>query len=431
MFAGLALIAGASAAEPLPPEQRAGLERVALARARAALLDTLNGLPAGGRETVGTLIGRDVRLDRAWRLWVRTRPVFGGYRLFSDQTCDADVRAAPDEVLTALLQIADEVSPAIVEPTVRKRLKAAAGDWPLCYGTGTAERKDVANVRKPAGWADVSIEGIEVTRRAASADAIRALLGSTATIKVTNARQLSDLVEHSVSVRDAFRVRLAEGAKVEVRFAADQVATATAEIRLADLIRVTMAIHEDLLANEPVFGARDFSEMVMIHGSAERVVRATGIATPPASAITHPTYSRVELDRPAWAARKLTATGTFTPEDGPSQPLEQALARDVARLHGIDSLREQVLELPLGGSATVAALIDLRPELKDDIVTGLHAARPVRTTVGPRDGAVTVTLELPLERLWWIVRRGMDRVDVFPTDAPAPVIPQPATAEEE
>lgn len=402
-------------AQPAPPtpEQQKTLEQVCLAKARGELLGRVGALSIREGVTIADWLMRDVELDRALRLWARTRPAQGPLRLYSDAVGETDVRVEPAELLAELLVLAEDYPAAAGAARVDAgKLKAAAGAWPILWATGRAAVSKEAHPSRPPGWDDVTPEGVELARAAATADAQNALLAAAGRLKVTSARRLHEFLESSDEVRQAVQAELQRAAKVKVEFAPDQVAVVEVRIALRDLLRILTRVYQEAYHGGD-FEAADFREMVLLAGQDE--LAATGLATPPSDAALRSRYTPIELNVPAWAATALSAMGRFELGDG--ETAEPAAQVQAARLDGIARLGEQIEKLVIQKDVKVAEFLGYHQELKDDVALFLNSARVVTAPVALPAGGVEVKVELPLRRLWEIVRRGMKLEEVEPPPA--------------
>jgi hypothetical protein len=422
----LLMLAATAQAQPLTgptPQERAFLERLALARARARMLDQVWALPLKANLTVGNWVSRDVSADRALRLWCRSLPRYAPARFYADGTCDMDVRLSPatlrQQLATLLLGY-----PVLTEGGIGERdLTGGERDWPVLWSTGSAALSERSRPRQPDGWADVTYEGIQVTRRAAAADARYALFEQAGRLKVTAARHLSEFLESDEAVAEAVHEALQRVATVTVECGLDQVAVAEARIGLTDLIRILTEVHQQHYTGD-VFHAADFREMALLADRAE--LKATGLAVPPSHYVTEPEYQLIELDTPGWAARTLRATGRYEPAD--EDKFAQVVRVGIARFDGMDDLRRKVAALVIQQGVTIEEFIGQHRELKGEVVTFLGGTRVVGHPQALPDGGVEVRVELPLQRLWLIIRRAMQRVEVDPPEEPQPTT-QPGTEE--
>jgi len=407
-------------AASLDAEQQTRLEQLALAKARTELLERVRGLPLSPGLTVGDWLARDPDLDRSLRLWSRTRPRHGHLRLYSDAICEADVRVEPDELGRELQRLVSEYPAAANTISLSATgLNEAARGWPIIWVTGRAALEESARGR-PAGWENVTHEGQELARAAATADAFADLLAQAGRLKVTNARRLREFLDHSAELRQAVENELRRAAQVQIEYAPDQVAEARLRLELRDLLRILTKVHQEHYRGHD-FEAADFREMFLRAGS--DALTAIGLATPPTHTWLKTRYDPLDLDAPEWAARTLSAVGVYEPTG--EQPADEATRREAARLDAIDRLYAQIADLVIQRDVRVGDYLAYHPELKDDVALFLSGARVVSHKNLP-DGRLEAGVELPLRRLWEIMRRTAKVVEVEPDAVPAtqPVPPR-------
>ncbi|MCC6358861.1 MAG: hypothetical protein IT450_08965 [Phycisphaerales bacterium] len=396
----------------ISPGERLGIERLALGKARTRLLPAIQSQSLKPELTVGAWVASDVALDRALRIWVRSQPTFGAARIYSDRTGEVDVRVTPGELARELLSLREQF-PAAGEGLSAAEIEAAARRWSIVWVTGIVDEPLPERARVD-GWEDVSAEGTQAARNAARDDAIYALLDEAARLRVTAARRLDEFLASSAAVEDAVLDGLRTEANVKVELAPDQVAVAEAAIPIPALIRILTDVHARLYQGD-MFQSPDFREMALTAGIAS--IRATGLAAPPARYLIKPKYELIELDRPTWADSTLTTTGIYEPHDSDDFPA--AMREELARFDGIDRLRRMVEGIELRKGITVEQFLGYHRQLKDDVVVFLGGARAIGRPEGRPDGGVAVKVELPLQRLWWILRRGMKTIDADPASQPA------------
>jgi hypothetical protein len=407
---------GAPAAATTVPTavQRKTLELVALAKARTELLQKIRALAITHDTTVGDWAAGSVELDRALRLWTRTQPRRGTERVYSDGVCEADVAVWPDALRDELLRLLTELGAGSnVRAVDAAAIQAAARRWPVVWTTGSAALAAHPVLDRPAGWEDVTRAGLDFARQAAEADACHALYEEAGRLKLDAARRLREFFESSDATRAAVQQAICREAKVATEFAPDQVALTTARLGIRELMRVLTRIHDENKSGDE-FGAADFREMVLLAGREE--LTGTGLAPPPDSTLLRNRYALIEYETPAWVGQTLTAVGQFEAETT-SAP-EPATQYEAARLEAIDQLRRKVEPLVIQQNVTIAEFVGYHQKLKDDLVLFLSGARVVRRQVRP-EGGVEVEVELPLRRLWEIVRRGMQVEEVEPAEAGA------------
>lgn len=399
--------------DPLSAADRTALERLAVARARAAADGELRDLRLSGTTTLGDWAAGEVSRDRALRAWARERPRFGPPRFYSDGACDADVRIEPAEIRDWIVA---QLPPAGLDGVLPATVRVAANRWPVIHRGGAAERSESGASAQPLGWEDVSVEGLQLARLAAHADACLALMEEAGRLKVTNARTLAAFLESSEAVRDAVLQGVERAARTVVRADPDQVVVATASLNVTEMIRILTEVHADVYRGE-LFHAADFREMALLAPVKE--LQATGLGVPPRSTRIKPTYEPIELDVPEWADGALSAIGRYEPRDEDGE-LPEPIRAELARLDGMNALRVKVEALVIQRDVTVEQLLGHRQALKPDVVTFLTGTRAAPTGRATADGAYEVRVELPLRRLWLIVRRGMTVVEVDPPDGAGP-----------
>jgi hypothetical protein len=393
----------------LSPQDRAFLERLALARGRAQTLDQVLALPLKSERTVANWVAQDVGADRALRLWCRSLPRRAGTRFYSDASCDVDVCLSSAELRQQLASLLRN-HPGLPEAGVSEAdLARAEKGWPIVWSTGSAALSERSQTRRPDGWEDVTYEGVQVTRRVAAADACHALFEQAGRLKVTPARQLREFLESDDAVADAVLEGLQKAATVTVECGFDQVAVAEARINLTDLIRILTDVHQQHYRGD-AFHAADLRDMALTVGRGE--LKAAGLAVPPSRYVTKAEYELIELDRPPWADKTLSATGRYEPQDG--EEVAEFIRVGIARFDGMDRLRQRILALVIQRDVTVEQFVGYHRELKQDVVTFLGGTRVVGHPKTLPDGGLEVRVELPLRRLWLIVCRAMARIEVAP-----------------
>jgi len=237
------------------------------------------------------------------------------------------------------------------------------------------------------------------------------LLEQAGRLKLTPAHRLHEFFESDEQVFRAVYSAVTDVATVVVEPALDQVAVARARLGMTELIRILTEVHQKHYRGD-LFHAPDFREMALSARQSE--LRAEGLATPPNRYRLHEPYQLVELDTPPWATTTLRATGRYDPLD--TDDFADDVRLELARFDGMNELRQQVEALVIQDRVTVEQLLGYRRQLKDDVVVFLSGARVAGQKQTEPDGTLTVRIELPLQRLWKIVRRGLQRVEVDPPE---------------
>lgn len=400
-------------AEVVAPADRSSLERIALGKARTTLHRTLANLPIKTDLTIGAWVSRNAALDRAFRAWTRSQSWVGGPRIYADGSCDVDVRVLPEEIAKQLMELRQKLDPAaLAEAPTAAEIDAAARGWAITWATGTAEIPEAGKAGTADGWEDISAEGVQLARLAAQADAAYAMLDEAAKLKVTPARRVSEFLKASVEVRDAVAAALQTSVQFKTELGPDQISVAQGSIGVTDLIRILTQVHQQFYKGSE-FQAADFREMSINNPPAD--IRVTGLAPPPEKYRIRPEYELIELDRPDWTTRTLSATGRYEPQDGDDFPA--AMRIELARWDGMDQLRRLVESLVLQGDITVEKFLGYRTSLKPDVALFLSGARIINRPQIRADDGVEVRVEIALPRLWKILRRGVSIMEVEPAEA--------------
>lgn len=419
LLLGATLTSAAQVAVAPTPEQHKTLQRVAAARARTQLLDRLRALPITENVTIGTWLSREdvsqrVDLERKLRLWARTRPRQGKSRLYSDAVCEVDLRINPLELRDQLLGLVEADPGAAGRGVDAASIKTAARRWPVLWATGRAGLSESTRSGQYLGWEDVTREGIHLARSAAVADASHALLTEAGRLRLPRARRLQEFLDASEAIRATIKAEVERTAEVRVTFEPDQIAVADARISMRDLLRILQRVHQEHYEGQD-FQVADFREMTLLAGRKE--LAGTGLATPPRQMLLGTRYETIEQDAPRWANQMLRVAGRYEANDAESP--EKAAKIEAARLDGVDKLRQKIEKLVIQRNVTVAEFIGYHQGLKPDIALFLGGARPTGSPAELTDGSVELDVELPLQRLWEIVRREMKLVEMEPQNNPA------------
>jgi len=394
-----------SAGVSVPPD-RTALERLALVRARGDLLAAVQQLRLTDELSVGDWAAASVALDRDLRRYVRSLPSTGPPRVYSDGALELDLRLTRNELWGQLAALWREHQAVAARRLSQSDLDSAAQRWPTLWATGSASKSEQAPADSPLGWEDVQAEGRRLAEQAAAADAAHALLDLAGRLKVTAARRLSEFLDSDAGVHDAVAEAVQAAASMRVDFAPDQVAVAEARIGLADLIRILMDVHARLYRGD-LFHAADFRGLTLSTPQAE--LTAAGFATAPARYRLASPVARLEAGAPAWASAGLAALGSFVPGEAGDLPLE--LRVELARLDGLEGLRRQIERLVVRRDVTVGQLLEHRSELKPDLATFLTGARAVHELESTADATGELRMELPLRRLWLILRGTVKEIE--------------------
>ncbi|MEW6251331.1 MAG: hypothetical protein AB1716_11835 [Planctomycetota bacterium] len=412
LVTGLVALATSAAGQLTRPTaiQQNELQLAALAGARSEVYQRIRELPVSPTQTIGDLLSRDLSFDRAVRLWVRGRPHQGAFRLYSDNVCEADVRLEPADLADQFGKLLESFPAAAPPGVTAATLASAARNWPILWSTGRIALGRPSRTAQPPGWEDVSSDGLDEARAAAAADAFSALLTEVARLKITATRRVREFLESSPQVREAVEAEIRRTVKAAVEHEPDQVAVARMRLSVRELVQILTRVHQERYQGTD-FSAGDFREMAVLAGDQE--LTAAGLATPPSDALLRGRYKALEYNAPEWAGRSLSAAGRYEPADGDTQ--DAAARQEAARLDAIERLYHALERLVIQEQVTVADYLAYHQDLKDDVTLLLTSARLTAPAVVHKDGVVEVKVELPLRRLWEIVRRKMRIEEVEPS----------------
>lgn len=401
----LCTVAAGRSPDEIAAAEREFLENLALARARTKLSGRMEALPLTGDLTVGRWAAQNPGRERKLRLWARSLPRVGPVRIYSDASCDVDVCLSPSALAAAILEIsaADGRTAAGVSAD---EVRMAVASWPELWASGSSELVEMTSLRAPAGWEDVSAEGIVLAEQAAVADAVHALLEKAGGLRVTAARRLKIFLDSEDIYEPLFQA-VKSAAKVVVEATPEQVAVARIDIGMTEFIRILTEVHQAHYRGSD-FHAPDFRDMTL--GNNEPRLDAVGVAVPPERYRLRERTSPRAADQSAWAEQMLSATGRCLPS--PSDQLGYEERLESARIEAYEALRRQAEALVVSRNVTVGLFLESHPELQDDFALFLSGARVrvVRSdesvSTAP-EGAVFVQADLHLARLWKIVTRGV------------------------
>jgi hypothetical protein len=196
------------------------------------------------------------------------------------------------------------------------------------------------------------------------------------------------------------------------------VAVVQARLDMRELLRILAQAHQAGYEGGE-FTAADFRTMALHAGQEELV--GTGLGTPPSHTMLPQRFAGVELDVPDWASRTLSAPGQFRPAEGTA--LDPSALGQAARLDAIEQLYAAVERLIVQGDITVADYLSYHHDLKSDVALWLSGAHVTQPPTNVPDGGIEVQVELPARRLWEILRRNMQTIEVIPPEPASTTAP--------
>lgn len=254
------------------------VEQAAKSAAHTGLTRRVLALAVDRERTVGDLLVGDLSKDRALRRWVRATPVVETRH--AEGSCEVLVRLPAAAVRERLRVLFERTVEPDEDPNRSEEIDwdAAARAWGDIEETGRATNETANGA--PIGWENVPEPIRALTRRAAEADARRALLDAASRLRVTQARGVSEFLAAGDAVRREVMRGIDAAATVTTRLEPDQVAVGEARISSAELIRILVEVHGAHYRGD-LFRVEHFREMALLVRDAE--ISASGYAVPPPS----------------------------------------------------------------------------------------------------------------------------------------------------
>ncbi len=422
------------AARTLSAEQRAKLaERAAVADAYRQLRAKTATLPLGEGRTVSGLAAVSAPVAIEIRKLVAQADRVGRVRRYGNGDTEVDLRLSLGAFAEGLARLhrAAQTTGIIKAADVDAFGKQAKGRAILVTGHGRPPSEDElagppgwpggeeAGDLPPAGWANVTPEGYKAAQRAARLDALDRLARQAGDLKMERSGTVAALLAGAPAIAQGLRQPFAGLRVTEDEFLPEQVCRIYVEADVTAIVARLQVLYAGL-ATKPGIPESDIKSIARL--ATVRRLRAVGYGLPPASAFRKDPYAVVEVDEPAWAKESIRANGQAAlPRDPSVTNRAIEIASQDARIAARLQIAERIDVLKLPGGIGVATFLDGHEDLADDILTFLSAARLVGSPkVDRANRRVTVTMELPLRRLWLILRDAIPAVEVPPPSGKVP-----------
>ena len=420
----LILAAGVVGAQDVTPQNKLLAMRAAQADALRKLAEQIYGLRIDAETTVKDFVTESDVIRTQVKAFLRGAKMVGRPRYYSDGACDVDYEMTLATVITNLKRIADgyvkkgkfkgdyfeqitkhtKLTKIVVTGSGAPREDVDYGDA-VDGGLATGVLRSSMQPRKvPAGWEDVTAQGRLMALRGAQVDAYRQIAERVIGVLVASETEVKDFVTEMDLIRTFARGRLV-GVKITGhRFMCDQVAEVDCEMTLETLVTTVKTIVDGKVKHGKFTG--DYLRQVFTKAKLTKI-KATGRSVPAARFIRGST-STVGIDEPpAWTANVVKATGTGAVDQAMlAENAAQAWlnAERAATLDGLRKLGEQVDGLRIDSTTLVKDFVAEHDAIRSDMNTFIRGARIVAKR-RLDDGTAEVDVELPLERLWLIVKR--------------------------
>ena len=422
------------AARTLTPEQRSKLaEQAAIADAYRQLRAKTAALPLGDSHTVSDLAAVSAPIAIGIRRLVTQADRVGRVRRYGNGDVEVDLRLPLGAFAEGLAKLhrAAQTTGTIKAADIDALAKQAEGRTILVTGHGRSPSEDElagppgwpggqdAGDLPPAGWTNVTPEGFKAAQRAARLDAFDHLARQAGELKMERSGTLAALFAAAPAIGQGLRQPFAGLRVTQDEFLPEQVCRIYVEADVTAIVARLQALYAGL-ATKPSIPESDIKSIARL--ATVRRLRSVGYGLPPASAFRKTPYAVIEVDEPAWTQESIRASGQAALPRNPSATDRAVeIASQDARIAARLQIAEQIDLLKLPGGTSVATFLDGHEALADDILTFLSAARPVGSPkVDKANRRVTLTMELPLRRLWLILRDAIPTVEVATPDGNVP-----------
>ncbi len=410
---------------PSAKEVQALTERRALADGYHSLRDEVLQLKLAGGESLNDLAAEADALAVGIRRLVGQAKRDGRSRTYSSGDVEVTLRLDLEPFANGLLDLRRQV--ASTGPVTLVDLKAFAerskGRWLTVVGHGLAPTRDdltgppgwpggkKAGDLPPAGWAHVEPEGFRSAQRAAELDALESLLERIARLRMERSGTVQALIDVAPGVGEGLRQPFPGLRVSKPEWMPEQLCRLAVEVPITDLIARLIELRS-AVNPPPRVSETDIRSIARF--ATKPSLRAVGYGMPPSSMLRSERYAVIDIDRPEWADAALTATSASAlPELTEPTPRDIEIAIQDARIASRLKLAKQVDVLMLPGGIQVRDFLRHHEALAEDILTFLASARATgEPVIDRRQKRVTVTMQLPLRRLWLIARPVIPSVEV-------------------
>jgi len=421
-----------SSAQTLPPEKRQALaEQAALADAYRHLRARIADLAVDDTRTLHDWLASSASADIELRRSVTQAERVGRTRFYGNGDAEVDLRLPLKPVIESLrkLQAAERTNipgkPIDLDALARR----VTSDQIVVTGHGRAPTeeeltgppgwpggKDAGDL-PPAGWGDVTPAGYKAAERAAELDALDHLVEQLGQLRMGRSRALGEAIAATPLLGKGLRQPFDGVRFTEPEYLPEQVCRIYVEVDIRAVVARLKHLRTQPSAKVDI-SEEDIDTIIRL--ATASTFRAIGYGVPPGSALRRVRFAPVDVDEPPWVGQSLRATGSaILPRLEVSNERAVEIAVQDARIAAQLKLAEQIDRLELPGGMTVAAFLARREALAGDVLRLLSAAQTVEgPTVDRLAQRVTLTLELPLRRLWLILRPLIPAIEV--TTQPAP-----------
>jgi hypothetical protein len=420
---GVALLVGlatvpAQARELTDAQKKLLAQRAARVDAMRKLAEQIKGLRITSSTFVRDFVAEDDRIETELRATLRGAKEAGPPRYYSDGVCDIDMEVTLEWVETTLKELhtryykGNRIKATDFEQMTQVNKQrvikvtgsgappsdelAAQIDDPDSYGTfGAPSGRAV-----PFGWENVMPQGRLMAKRAAEVDAMRKLAERIKGLRITSTTFVRDFVAEDDRIETDLDAFIRGVRKGHARYEPDQICSVECEVTLEQVITTLKELHTRHYRGDRI-KATDFDQMTQRIN--RKVIKETGQGVPPPRYIKKPVEVKVSAGAPSWVTEKSRATGHgVAPADQAGTPQGRLLAARAAELDAKRKLAEELNGFLISSDTSVKDFVVQHDQIRTDLDTFVQGASIVSTDYD-EEGTATVTVEVPLERLWQII----------------------------
>jgi hypothetical protein len=427
LLLGMSIVVGAVAMEAyaqgreLSDAQKKLLaQRAARVDAMRKLAEQIKGLRITSSTFVKDFVAEDDRIETDLRAFLRGAREVGPPRYYSDGVCDLDMEVTLEWVETTLKELhtryykGDRIKATDFEQMTQVNKQSVI----KVTGSGAPPSDEIedpdsygefgatASRAVPFGWENVLPQGRLMARRAAEVDAMRKLAERIKGLRITASTFVRDFVAEDDRIETDLNTFIRGVRKGEPRYEPDQICSVDCEVTLEQVISTLKELHARHYKGD-VIKATDFEQMTQRVD--RNVIKETGNGVPPPQYIRQPALPPPAPDMPDWVTQRARATGNgVPPADMQGTAQGRLMAARAAELDAKRKLAEELNGFFITSDTTVQDFVAQHDEIRTDLDTFIQGASVVSTEYDDEDTA-TVTVEIPLDRLWEIVSIRMER----------------------
>lgn len=312
----------------------------------------------------------------------------GPLRNYRDGTCEVYLLLSEGKLTAALRRwLGDGDGP--------MRFDSSANEPILVSGCAAPRLRDPT--RAPIGWAPLPPEARELAEAAARLDARLALVERLRRLRVGADATVSDLIGERPALGWALSETDWKLTFSAARFTPDVRCFVRAEMSLGEVER---GLREALRGSGHALTEDAISSDTLLRLNGVAALSAMGVGAPPADLLIE-----FGAAAPAWASNFLTVVGEAVAGDtNQSATQMHEKAESEARADATARLLKAAQRLELSRGLTLESLVQSHAELKADVDEFLRGAVELRPAAMGADGRVSVTLAIPVRRLWRLAR---------------------------